>query len=126
VEAAHPLSGLGRRRCRLHLAQTDEMAIASLGDLMPEFVTERMGRETPATVDDGAAAMVAREIEVAARSAPSVGLGTEPLKVGRPICTALPIAYSWRRAETAEPSGQLETHAAFTPMDLVGRNRYVT
>jgi uncharacterized protein (TIGR03084 family) len=45
----------------LHLAQTDEMAIASLEDHMPEFVTERMGGETPATVDDAAAAMVAKE-----------------------------------------------------------------
>jgi uncharacterized protein (TIGR03084 family) len=45
----------------LHLAQTDEMAIASLEDRMPEFVAERVGGEAPATVDDGAAVMVARE-----------------------------------------------------------------
>ncbi|HUJ66753.1 MAG TPA: maleylpyruvate isomerase family mycothiol-dependent enzyme [Acidimicrobiales bacterium] len=45
----------------LHLAQTDEMAIASLEDRMSEFMTGRVGGEAPATVDDGAAIMVARE-----------------------------------------------------------------
>jgi uncharacterized protein (TIGR03084 family) len=45
----------------LHLAQTDEMAIASLADRMPEFVAGRVGGEAPATVDDAAAVMVARE-----------------------------------------------------------------
>jgi uncharacterized protein (TIGR03084 family) len=45
----------------LHLAQTDEMALASLEDRMPEFGAGQVGGEAPATVDDGAAAMVARE-----------------------------------------------------------------
>jgi uncharacterized protein (TIGR03084 family) len=45
----------------LHLAQTDQMAIASLADRMPEFVAWSVGGEAPATVDDGAAVMVARE-----------------------------------------------------------------
>lgn len=45
----------------LHLAQTDEMALASLADRMPDFLAGQMGREGPATVDEGAAVMVARE-----------------------------------------------------------------
>jgi uncharacterized protein (TIGR03084 family) len=45
----------------LHLAQTDEMAIASLADRMPQFLGGQMGGEGPATVDDGAALLVARE-----------------------------------------------------------------
>ena len=56
----------------LHLAQTDEMAIASLEDRMAEFMAVQMGsgqmggeqiggENATATVDDGAALMVARE-----------------------------------------------------------------
>jgi uncharacterized protein (TIGR03084 family) len=45
----------------LHLAQTDEMAIGSLADRMPQFLAGQMGGKGPATVDDGAALLVARE-----------------------------------------------------------------
>lgn len=46
----------------LHLAQTDEMAIASLEDRVAGFIAER-AQQVPgaATVDDGAAMMVERE-----------------------------------------------------------------
>jgi uncharacterized protein (TIGR03084 family) len=45
----------------LHLAQTDEMAIASLEDRLPGFFAERVCGEDFATVDEGAALMVTRE-----------------------------------------------------------------
>jgi uncharacterized protein (TIGR03084 family) len=46
----------------LHLAQTDEMAIASLEDRVSGFIAEQMeGAPGAASVDDGAAAMVERE-----------------------------------------------------------------
>ena len=45
----------------LHLAQTDEMAVASLQGRLAEFLTERSGGSPAATIDDGAALMVERE-----------------------------------------------------------------
>jgi len=46
----------------LHLAQTDEMAIGSLEDRLPEVVAELAGDAPPAAdVDEGAARMVDRE-----------------------------------------------------------------
>src|SRR5438067_2859162 len=48
----------------LHLAQTNEMAIASVDGRMPEYLAE-VGRSlagsSPSNVDDGAALMVANE-----------------------------------------------------------------
>lgn len=50
----------------LHLAQTDEMAIASLEGRTAGFIAERAGGAPPGNVDDGAAWMVSRD-----RGAPS-------------------------------------------------------
>src|SRR3954470_1977523 len=48
----------------LHLAQTNEMAIASVDDRMPEYLADvgrSLGDSRPSNVDDGAALMVANE-----------------------------------------------------------------
>ncbi|HUE59254.1 MAG TPA: maleylpyruvate isomerase family mycothiol-dependent enzyme [Acidimicrobiales bacterium] len=45
----------------LHLAQTDEMAVASLEGRVAGFIAERVAGEEAASVDDGAGLMVARE-----------------------------------------------------------------
>ena len=45
----------------LHLAQTDEMAIASLEGRVAGFIADHVAGESAASVDDGAALMVARE-----------------------------------------------------------------
>lgn len=45
----------------LHLAQTDEMAVASLEGKMAGFIADRAAGGTAASVDDGAALLVERE-----------------------------------------------------------------
>jgi uncharacterized protein (TIGR03084 family) len=74
-ELATILDGIGESawqqpsRCRgwsvadvvLHLAQTDEMAVASLEGRIGEFFAERWGGSPAASIDDGAALMVDRE-----------------------------------------------------------------
>ena len=45
----------------LHLAQTDEMAVASLEGRVAGFIAERVAGEPASSVDDGAGLMVARE-----------------------------------------------------------------
>ena len=45
----------------LHLAQTDEMAVASLEGRVAGFIADHVAGEPAASVDDGAAVMVARE-----------------------------------------------------------------